>query len=350
MKKLHLKLNNKIIKYSNVLLIVEVSYKMGIYKIIDIVGTSPKSFADAAKNAVNGASKTVRKITEGKFTNIQKKHPSDLAVHRIHVRIKTRSPIKTYLRKDLLAATHDLKTLLSMIMPIILSCIFSFSFNIGNIGSAALLEEDLFYNWVGMLIFNPIISSMLVYGLLSTESSGKSVLASLPINPRERANAKLILLLPLQTIAVLAPLLLYIATDKFFISFFALLTSLPIAWIFIILTFELRVLFFSKYKDHYKIDEIHSENRFFKWGLITSLLYILSFWIISFLTTFFANQQFIYLTIFLISLSIIGFRIVIFLFYKIFPVLPPFKTNLKIKIEARSKIPSDHPWSPYIRR
>lgn len=296
------------------------------------------------------ASKTVRKITDGKFTNIQKKYPSGLAVHKIHVKIKTRSPIKTYLHKDLLAATHDLKTLLSMIMPIILSCIFSFSFNIGNIGSAALIEGDLLYNWLGMLIFNPIISGMLVYGLLSTESSGKSILASLPINPRERANAKLILLLPLQTVAVLAPVLLYIATDKFFISFFALLTSLPIAWIFLILTFELRVLFFSKYKDHYKIDEIHSENRIFKWGLITSILYILSFWIISFLITFYANQQFIYLTIFLILLSIIGFRIVIFLFYKIFPVLPPFKTNLKIKREPRSKIPSDHSWSPYIRR
>ena len=296
------------------------------------------------------ASKTVRKITDGKFTHIQKKYPSDLAVHKIHVRIKTRSPIKAYLHKDLSAATHDLKTLLSMIMPIILSCIFSFSFNIGNIGSTALLEEDLFYNWVGMLIFNPIISGMLVYGLLSTESSGKSVLASLPINPRERANAKLILLLPLQTIAVLAPVLLYVATDKFFISFFALLTFLPIAWIFVILTFELRVFFFSKYRDHYVIDEIHSENRIFKWGLITSILYILSFWIMSFWITFFANQQFIYLTIFLISLSIIGLRIVIFLFYKIFPVLPPFKTNLKIKKEARSIIRSDHSWSPYIRR
>ncbi|MHA2131324.1 MAG: hypothetical protein ACW99L_15275, partial [Promethearchaeota archaeon] len=263
------------------------------------------------------ASKTVRKITDGKFANIPKKKLSALAVNEIHVRIKIRTPIKTYLRKDLSAATHDLKTLLSMMMPIILSCIFSFSFNIGNIGSAALLEGDFLFNWVGMLIFNPIISSMLVYGLLNIESSGKSVLASLPINPREQAKAKLILLLTLQTLAVLAPLIIYAATDKFFISFFAILTSLPITWIYLILTFELRVLFFGKHKDHYVIDEIHSENRIYKWVLITSILYILSFWIMSFLITYFTYQQLISLAIFLISLSIIGLRIEIFLFFNL---------------------------------
>ena len=32
----------------------------GIYKKIEVVGTSPDSFADAVKNAVQGAGKTVR--------------------------------------------------------------------------------------------------------------------------------------------------------------------------------------------------------------------------------------------------------------------------------------------------
>jgi len=35
---------------------------MGVYKIIDIVGTSEKSFADAARNAVIEAAKTVKKV------------------------------------------------------------------------------------------------------------------------------------------------------------------------------------------------------------------------------------------------------------------------------------------------
>ena len=50
---------------------------MGIYKIIDIVGTSEKSFADAARNAVIGAGKTVRKIRRAEVTKFDVKVEND---------------------------------------------------------------------------------------------------------------------------------------------------------------------------------------------------------------------------------------------------------------------------------
>ena len=50
---------------------------MGVYKIIDIVGTSEKSFADAAKNAVIEASKTVRKIRRAEVTKLDVKVEND---------------------------------------------------------------------------------------------------------------------------------------------------------------------------------------------------------------------------------------------------------------------------------
>lgn len=50
---------------------------MGIYKIIDIVGISEKSFADAAKNAVIGASKTVRMIKRAEVTKLDVKVEND---------------------------------------------------------------------------------------------------------------------------------------------------------------------------------------------------------------------------------------------------------------------------------
>ncbi len=53
---------------------------MGIYKIIDIVGTSDKSFADAARNAVIGASKTVRKIRRAEVTKLDVKVENDKPV------------------------------------------------------------------------------------------------------------------------------------------------------------------------------------------------------------------------------------------------------------------------------
>jgi flavin-binding protein dodecin len=53
---------------------------MGIYKIIDIVGISEKSFSDAAKNAVIGAAKTVRKIKRAEVTKFDVKVENDKPV------------------------------------------------------------------------------------------------------------------------------------------------------------------------------------------------------------------------------------------------------------------------------
>ena len=50
---------------------------MGIYKIIDIVGTSEKGFGDAAKNAVIEAGKTVRKIRRAEITKLDIKVEND---------------------------------------------------------------------------------------------------------------------------------------------------------------------------------------------------------------------------------------------------------------------------------
>ena len=50
---------------------------MGIYKIIDIVGTSKKSFADAAKNAVDEAAKTVKKIRRAEAVKFDIKVEND---------------------------------------------------------------------------------------------------------------------------------------------------------------------------------------------------------------------------------------------------------------------------------
>ena len=61
---------------------------MGIYKIIDIVGTSDKSFAAAAKNAVDEASMTVRKIRRAEVTKMDVKVEDDkLVLYRVELKI-----------------------------------------------------------------------------------------------------------------------------------------------------------------------------------------------------------------------------------------------------------------------
>jgi flavin-binding protein dodecin len=61
---------------------------MGIYKIIDIVGTSEKSFTEAAKNAVIEASKTVKKIRRAEVTTFDVKVENDKpALYRAEMKI-----------------------------------------------------------------------------------------------------------------------------------------------------------------------------------------------------------------------------------------------------------------------
>ena len=50
---------------------------MTIYKIIDIVGTSEKSFADAANNAIIEAAETVRNIRRAEVTKLDVKVVND---------------------------------------------------------------------------------------------------------------------------------------------------------------------------------------------------------------------------------------------------------------------------------
>jgi flavin-binding protein dodecin len=61
---------------------------MGIYKIIDIVGTSEKSFSDAAKQAIIEAGKTVRKIRRAEVTKFDVKVENDkVALYRAEIKI-----------------------------------------------------------------------------------------------------------------------------------------------------------------------------------------------------------------------------------------------------------------------
>ena len=61
---------------------------MTIYKIIDIVGTSEKSFAEAAKNAIIEASETVRNIRRAEVTKLDVKVVNDkVALYRAEMNI-----------------------------------------------------------------------------------------------------------------------------------------------------------------------------------------------------------------------------------------------------------------------
>jgi dodecin len=59
-----------------------------VYKLIELVGTSKDSFADAAKNAVVEAAKTVRNIRRAEVSKFDMKMENDkVALYRAAVKI-----------------------------------------------------------------------------------------------------------------------------------------------------------------------------------------------------------------------------------------------------------------------
>ncbi|MHA2218268.1 MAG: hypothetical protein ACXACY_20230, partial [Candidatus Hodarchaeales archaeon] len=229
----------------------------------------------------------IEKLTFSKFRSPKESHASKHEKKEFKVKIRSVSTIRAFLRKDLVIFSHDLKTFMTIITSVILSFIYSFYFNFGIIGGNVPSENLIYMNLIGMLLFHPILSGMLVYSILSIEDSGQSVITSLPIIPRDLAKAKLVLIFTIQTIALFLPILMYIPDQKFMSMLVATLIALPFVWMLLMLIFELRVNFFGKKRNYYTMEIVKPENVLTKWILIISIEYIISFWIISFTITFY---------------------------------------------------------------
>jgi flavin-binding protein dodecin len=60
----------------------------GIYKLIEVVGTSPESFAEAVRNAVNEAGKSVRRMDWFEVVEMRGRIANDqLAEYQVKVKI-----------------------------------------------------------------------------------------------------------------------------------------------------------------------------------------------------------------------------------------------------------------------
>lgn len=264
----------------------------------------------------------IGKLTSSKFQTIKETYSTKRLIDKTDVSIKTSKPLNAYLRKDLVMFSHDLKTLMAIITSVLLSFLFSFYYNIGNIRKIDTPERLFFFNWVGILLYSPIIVGILIFSLLTIENTGQSILSSLPIVPRDQAKAKLLIIFIIQTVAVILPPLMYINTPHFLIIFISASAALPFIWILLLITFEMKISYFGKIRTHYYIEDIKQENKMFKWTLIMSFQYIITFCILSFIILLYFYQDFAIIGLFSISLCIIGYRIIIRIFKRMFPKIP----------------------------
>jgi len=243
----------------------------------------------------------------------------DLSDKKDELKIHTTSTIKAFLRKDLLIASRNIQTFMSFIMPIIMSFVFMIFFNISYAGGGDLLSRDLYYNWIILLGFSLVISSMTVYNLLNMEATGRTIIGSLPIVFRDHAKAKLIIMILIQIIATLAPVLVYIYHYRFIELLLTALVALPFVLIFLILTFLLRVRLFGKRRYSYVLEEILPENKTSKWTLIFVIEYFLYYLILVISNFIYFNGNFITLFLTLFIISVISTVILKNIFDKFFP-------------------------------
>ncbi|TFG23234.1 MAG: hypothetical protein EU533_03370, partial [Promethearchaeota archaeon] len=211
------------------------------------------------------ALKTVS-ISEGVSEPIEK----PLEEEAIEIKLNITNPIKAYIKKDLIASSKDYQSLIFILMPIVypLVLLFTLSAPISRDVNSPVGIMILWASIIGMLMFIP---PLLVGGLLSIDESGSTVLASLPVVPRQQFKAKAILMLSIHSLSlILISVTLSIQTQSILVLFL-MLSSLPIAWSFLLIIFVLKIYLFGKLKHKYVLEEVNNRHKIIKWiGLIGS--------------------------------------------------------------------------------
>jgi len=282
----------------------------------------------------NKSIKRLDPIIFSRYKPIKKSSLSDNT--SLLVKIKTNSPIIAYLRKDLIIISRDLKAFTSLIMPIIISFVFTFSYSFINIGGIALLDREIILNWLFFVGFNIIISGIIVTGILNIEEANEIIRVSLPIIPRDQAKAKLIVIFLIQTIAVISPILLFITNPALIDVLMTFLGILPFTWLLLFIMFEMRIKFFSRMKNHYVTEEIFPENKTIKWTIIYITVYLLFICIFSALVNIYFTEGIMSVILFSIIVIIIGLVSTTLIFNKLFPDIRNLKLK-RIKIESIEK-------------
>ncbi len=264
------------------------------------------------------ALRNLRSMIAGDLNGRKAQTTTVIPVEEIQVEIKTISPIKSYIRKDLTLASRDFQTLMFFVMPIIMPIVMILSMNVPIQRDVSSIESMMIM-WSIVLVFCMFIPSMLVVGFLNLEESGATTIASLPIVPRDQAKAKLILMSIIQSISfiIMAILLTVITANMQVLALF--LVSLPIAWSFLFLMFEMKIRLFGKMKYKYTIDELYKGHKIKKWILMFVVEFGLYFSTIIISFALLGVVGIVGMMIILLAFSILGFLSLIFIFTKMFP-------------------------------
>jgi len=248
--------------------------------------------------------------TEIKIEKIEKRE--------IKFEVISTSPIKAYIRKDLVSSTRDIQSFMFVFFPIFYPLIMIFSM-IGLFNELTFSIEVILFVWSILLIFYLIIPIMLVVGFFNIEESGSSTTASLPIVPRDQAKAKLIIMSSIQGISLILTSIILAFLINSFIVIILLLISLPIAWTFLLLMFVLKIKFFGQMKYKFVIEEVNKRNKPGKW--ITMVLSEIGLYLVIVITGTILLLIFDILIALIVLgvIGLLGLSIMVFCFVRMFP-------------------------------
>ena len=214
---------------------------------------------------------TITSAAEKKIKTVKRKKED------IVVDIQVRSPIQAYRKKDLSASTRDMQTLMYLILPMILPFVYSIIFTIVLGSSTSLDIEDVLIFWSILMFYQPMISIIITTGFLNMEDGGASILAGLPILPRDQAKAKLSLLIIIQTISFFVPVFFFITTPVFIDYLLLFIAWYPVTLVFLFTIFYLKIRLFGRMKYKFVLEEVNPKKKTIKWILMVAtegLIYI----------------------------------------------------------------------------
>ncbi len=236
----------------------------------------------------------------------------------IQVELKPITPIKAFLRKDLISSTRDIQSFMFIFFPIFYPLILVLTLQ-GPIFGEITSVEGILMVWSIILGVYLFIPPMLVAGFLNIEESGASTIASLPVVPREQVKAKIILMLSIQGLSLVLMAIVLTLLLNSLIVILLLLVTLPIAWTFILIMLELKIRLFGKMKYKYIMEELNKEHKIAKWCIMIlseGVLYLIFLIVGNLLISFFGILVAI---IILLILGIFGLSCLIYVFTKMFP-------------------------------
>jgi len=183
--------------------------------------------------------------------------------------IKPVPPVKAYTRKDLASITRDFQGAMYLFMPIVYPFVI---FLPALQGLRMITGVDLFVFAMLMVAMLVVMDAgMLVAGLLGIEDSGGSIIASLPVVPRDQAKGKLKIMCTVQLISSLLPIVLAAGVPEAIPLVIFFVGYCPVSVTVVMVTFAVKVRLFGKMRYKYVLDEAIVERKALKWVAILAI-------------------------------------------------------------------------------